>query len=63
MPITVTAFTMKPSHTDIQKDNRRAEAGRGSWENTKRESKIAKWSRWEEREEIRLIEQKVVKCM
>lgn len=23
---------------------------------------IAKWSRWEEREEISLIEQKVVKC-
>lgn len=33
------------------------------WENTKRASEIAKWSRWEEREEIRLIEQKVVKCM
>lgn len=38
-------------------------AVRECWENTKRASEIAMWSRWEEREEIRLIKQKVVKCM
>lgn len=60
------AFTVRPLHAQWRthaKDNGREQQQESAGRAGKRASEIAKWSRWEEREEIRLIEQKVVKCM